>query len=217
MLNHKQLGMSLIELMVSMALGLLLLGAASSMALSSLFANKDGLRNMALEQEIQPMMSLISRELRRSGYSQLAEDDTSMPNKYFRKINMPGAIKTTVAGKNIYTGSCIIFRYDSNKNNILSNDEVSGFMLSNGQLLILNSPSSLNIDTCDASDPKWQAMNNKDRINITTFSMAANTETISTIDLINKIDITLTGASTDGSFSSTLKDSIQLRNLPRVY
>ena len=130
---------------------------------------------------------------------------------------MPGAAKTTDAGKNIYTGDCIIFRYDSNKNNILSNDEVSGFMLSNGQLLILNSPSSLSINTCDASDPKWQAMNNKDRINITAFTMVAKTETINTADLINKIDITLTGASTDGSFSSTLKDSIQLRNLPRVY
>lgn len=222
MLIPKQNGMSLIELLVSMTLGLLLLGAASSMALSSLFANKDGLRNMALEQEIQPIMSLMVRELRRSGYSRDANDDAAIPSQYFRKINMPGAAVTTFSSKKIYTGNCIIFRYDriqsgTPPNNTLTSNEVSGFMKNNGQVLMLTSPVNLAINTCDPSDPAWQPMNTMERINVSNLSFVATTETVSNADLINKIDITLTGASPNGTFSSTLKNSAQLRNLPRVY
>ncbi|MBM9887523.1 MULTISPECIES: PilW family protein [Deefgea] len=215
----KQKGMSLIELLVSMALGLLLLGAASSMALSSLFANRDGLRNMALEQEIQPIMSLMVRELRRSGYSQFATDDTTTPAKYFRKINMPGAAVTTVSGKKIYTGECIIFRYErpGSINNTLTSNEVSGFMLNNGQVLMLNSPTNLSINTCDASDSAWVPMNSIERINVTELKFIATTETVAGADLINQLNISITGSAKGAEFSSTLSESIQLRNLPRVY
>lgn len=70
MTRKKSLGMSLVELMIAMAIGLVVIGSVLAFTLSSLTSNTEYVQATRLSQELRNSMDFVSRELRRSGYDQ---------------------------------------------------------------------------------------------------------------------------------------------------
>lgn len=64
-----QKGFSLVELMISMLIGLVLIGGLFSFYISFNQSAMDAARNLRLTQDMRSALSFISREVRRAGYS----------------------------------------------------------------------------------------------------------------------------------------------------
>lgn len=147
-------GFSLVELMVAMAAGLIVLGAAIIFAVTSMRAYSENIISSKLTQELRTGMNLVVRELRRAGH-----DSTSVSR----------VLTTTSASA--FTdfeidGSCITYEYDRH----VGGDgpdatEMRGFRLNNG-VLQLNAASGA-ID-CD-SDDDWEDITDPDVVTITKF------------------------------------------------
>jgi prepilin peptidase dependent protein B len=125
----KQYGNSLVELMISMTLGLASITAMASLVGHGIALNASLLASSRLEEEINAVVAVISHDLKRTGYYALTADmvktlgNSSNP---FDGSLITGAYSTELAN------SCINFAYDRNKNGFLDtspNNEKYGFRL----------------------------------------------------------------------------------------
>ena len=73
-LSRRQLGMSLVELLVGITIGLFIVAAASLMATSQLSDNRRLLLEVQVQQDLRATADVIARELRRAGGRQLAAE-----------------------------------------------------------------------------------------------------------------------------------------------
>lgn len=64
--RRSQTGLTLIELMIGMALGLIVIGATIGLALSLMRSNNDSIRAARLTQELRAMGDIVSAEVRRA-------------------------------------------------------------------------------------------------------------------------------------------------------
>ncbi len=101
---RRQRGVTLIELMVGMLVGLLILMAVSTIYISTIRSSADTLAAARLNQELRAAMSIIAGDLRRAGYwNQFEEADNPFDN---------GVADVEISGD----GQCVVYAYD------LSND-----------------------------------------------------------------------------------------------
>ncbi len=112
MTRKKSLGMSLVELMIAMAIGLVVIGSVLAFTLSSLTSNTEYVQATRLSQELRNSMDLVSRELRRTGY-----DENSM-SLLLKTITTPSPFAPIFTADilnsdiNAATDDCIIYAYD---------------------------------------------------------------------------------------------------------
>lgn len=108
MIGHTQPGFSLVELMISIAVGLLVLAGVTTMFAHNVKASGDTLKMARLNQELQAVMSLMTRDLKRAGYWGNASSaiGTGTPNTNPFTLDTPGNYSGEPAN------SCITFRYD---------------------------------------------------------------------------------------------------------
>ncbi len=66
-------GVSLVELMIGVAIGLAIISGAISVFGSTVNSQSSALKSMRLEQELRSVMDLMSRDLRRAGYWSMAD------------------------------------------------------------------------------------------------------------------------------------------------
>lgn len=198
---YRQQGVSLIEMMIAMALGLLLLAAISSLSLTNLFTSTDSQRNIILQQDAQAMLSLISRDIRRAGYHPLESKVADM-----RKIWLP-----------LHSSSqtCVLYRYH---NPDFPGKDIHGFQYSaqtDGkgfiQMLTSNSATGCN-------DGSWQALNSDRNLLITQFTItpqsAFERSGTETKEVISNLEIVLEATDNAGKFKVRLNQNVQLRNRP---
>jgi Tfp pilus assembly protein PilW len=200
---HSQQGLSLIEMMLATAMGLLLLAGISSLSLTSLFSSTDIQRSIILQQDAQAMLSLIARDMRRAGFH---PDENSVLE--MRKIWL---IDTSSKQ------TCILFRYH---NPDFPKQDTHGFQFiapENGsnkglvKMLTSNDASS-----CD--DGIWQALNSDRNMLITQFKISPHSVFESTgsgiKEVISNLDIDLEATDNAGKFKIHLNQNVQLRNRP---
>jgi Tfp pilus assembly protein PilW len=149
-------GFSLVELMVAMAGGLIVIGAAVTFTVTTMRSYSENILSARLTQELRASMNLIVRELRRAGH-----DSTAVT----RVLTTTSASTFGEVGVDVDT-SCVTYEYDRN----IGADgpdatEIRGFRLSNG-VLQLNA-SSAAID-CEADDD-WEDITDPNVVQITKF------------------------------------------------
>lgn len=198
---YRQRGVSLIEMMIAMAMGLLLLAAISSLSLTNLFTSTDSQRNIILQQDAEAMLSLISRDIRRAGYHPLESNVADM-----RKIWLP-----------LHSSSqtCVLYRYH---NPDFPGKETHGFQYSasadgKGFIQMLTSGTSTG-----CHDGSWQALNSNRNLLITQFTItpqsAFEKSGTETKEVISNLDIVLEATDNAGKFKVRLNQNVQLRNRP---
>lgn len=120
--TYPQGGFTLIELMISMLIGLVAIGAAGALFLSSLEGNSTIMRSARLTSDLDSLLSLMANDIRRAGYTAAAVsgwDPDANPNAF-----------TTATSDIVINGSCILYTYDGEtENGSLDADEYYGFKL----------------------------------------------------------------------------------------
>jgi prepilin-type N-terminal cleavage/methylation domain-containing protein len=169
----KQAGLSLIELMVSIAISLLLLLAISSYFFSSIGSQKNTLMELNLSKELRQTENIITSELRRAGFHPQLAGFT--PNTAALKPVIPNA-------------NCILTSYYNTSGSELN---YSGFRLISNRIQMRNSSTGKCSDAADSTN--WESITDPIRVKVNSFSLTSDTSSPADISInyeasINKND-----------------------------
>lgn len=146
-LRRRQSGLSLVELMVGIAVGLLVVAGATLVVTSQLGDNRRLLLESQLQQDLRATSDIITRELRRAG----AHDNPA------RLMWFPGAppSKNEYSDVDVENGSEVVFNYRR-----LDQEGEWGFALQDGVIQTLIGGA-------------WQALTDSNTMNVAQFSIAS--------------------------------------------
>jgi type IV pilus assembly protein PilW len=166
--GQRQAGVTLIELMISIALGLLLLSAATAMTVKTMVMNGDTLNSVKLNQDLDAVIQVMVNDIRRAGYT--------------------GNLFNFADGEdlNIPSSSCILYAYDASDDGVLDNNEKYGFRLVNGQIQLRTTcaAGASCATTCTAGT--WVGLNDPGKINISALSFdTLNSKCLNVTDTTN--------------------------------
>lgn len=170
-------GFGLIELMVSIVIGLIVIAGITSLVVATLRANTENMQMTRLTQEMRSVMQLTTRDLRRAGYDQNAVRDFgsggSLSNDFaqVRAFDSGGNEKDLTAG--IATGSpatCVLFSYDDNNNGTAEANEFRGYKLNTNNNSIEAKTSGSAADA-DCSAGNWETLTDAATVNVNEFSI----------------------------------------------
>jgi prepilin peptidase dependent protein B len=211
-LIKKQNGITLIELMIAMAIGLIVTAAVIALFISVLSANTTNLNEIRLNQELRAVMSLMTRDVRRAGYNGTSATNTAV-NPFSSEA---GAVSDTVL---TISGDTINFAYDADGDGVLGNgtnldndDEVFGYRLTANTVQYCQGDATF--ANCASN---WQALTDPSVVGITGLSfidtiVTENAGTTAEVD-VRQITIALSGQWVkDTTFTRTITETIKLRN-----
>jgi prepilin peptidase dependent protein B len=194
-LLKNQHGTSLVELMISMTLGLASITAMASLVGHGIGLNARLLATSRLEEEINAVVAVISHDLKRAGYYALTIDMLKNPSTFSNSSSStPSSTSSSTSSgtsssvsSNPFDGSlivgtyssesansCINFAYDRNKNGVLdtsSSNEKFGFRLRNRAVEI-----RLKGATCEQSG--WHDLTDPAVVEITALEFIVTQNTV---------------------------------------
>lgn len=193
--------------MIGIVVAFIAISATLSAFISIVRSNSDYLSMLKLNQELNAVVTLMVRDLKRAGYSGTA-NGISGDNNFLTPF------PATIPGNNIYISSspndCITFSYDLNDDGIVDTDEKFGYRFDNVKDAI-----EMRQGGNDCSAGNWENITDDNLIEIT--SLAFNNDSISldstASEEIRYIGITLTGhLKRDTGVSRTLTERVRIRN-----
>ena len=159
--RRRSRGLSIVELMVGTAVGLVIVAAATTVVTQHARENRAVAIEARLVQDLRTAADIISRDLRRAGYwgasaSGVRGDDGSpvLANPY--ALVMPESAASD--------GVRLSFSRDSGENGIVDGNERFGFRLRNGAIEL------------QLGDGNWQALTDSATLSVTAFEVAPRTE-----------------------------------------
>ena len=212
----KQNGFSLIELMISLAISIFLLGAIFSFFTGNLSMQKNTLQELNLNREIRFGTDIVNSELKRAGYY----PDTIIASADIDKL------QPIISMDN----KCILFQYYNTASP--ATVEISGFRWISGirainglnrNISVLqlrnNSAGKCNPEKDDITSANWEDLTNPSSINVTAFSIQNSSSDPSKIDIKYQAE-TISNAGkaltkTD-NFSVYLPNINKVNNLPAL-
>lgn len=202
-IKHKQRGFTLIELMISIVIGLIVLAAVIGMFVTMVKSDNDSLKAIRLNQELRAAMSLITRNIRRAGANQNAavNSSTTPPTNPF---SVAGGTRLTIAANQQgILNSCITYSYDAND----GSNELFGYRRDSEHGTI---EARANGALCDAGG--WSTVTDDHFDNITALTLTDSTVTQSGVN-IREITVTISGQlRSDPTVTRTLTETVKVRN-----
>jgi len=170
MQNRPQQGLSLVEILVAVTLGLLLVSAVAALLVGHITEHRRMLAEVRLMQDLRAAADLVTRDLRRAGYwgraDQSVADGTQplpLPNPY------AGLWPDAQAGSTAALGYS--YSRDDTEDDLASNNERFGFRL-NARTHVLEMRLGGAAITPDTGD-SWQPLTDPNAIQITRFAVTA--------------------------------------------
>lgn len=167
--SHRQRGLSLVELMVGVAVGLFVVAGATMAVANQLGDNRRLMLETQIQQDLRAAADLIAKDLRRSGYWGEAEKSVwhaSAASVDSNPYNTPPERVTLTPGA---PASSVQFWYQrgaEDPSNVLHEDtERSGFRLQNGVIQMY-------------TGGNWQALTDAATLRVTQFEVRLNTRNI---------------------------------------
>jgi prepilin peptidase dependent protein B len=167
---HDQRGMSLIELMVGTAAGMLIVAGALSIFSAQVVATRRTMLEVRVNQDLRAAADLVARDLRRAAYWQNAIEGT--------RISGAGASTAVNPYRSVQFASGTLsyqFSRDSVENNTLDAPEQFGFRL--------HDTLGLQMQTSSGS---WQTLTDPATLRITTFTITPREITLPLGELCTK-------------------------------
>lgn len=160
-------GLSIVELMIGVAIGLAVVAGGAKMLADGLIGNRRTLVEARISQDLRAATDIIARDLRRAGYWGGSLDGvTAAPQlSSYRSI--------------VSNASSVAFNYaqDPGNNNALENNEYFGFQRAvdnNGTGFI-----QMKMGRDAGNNDNWQPLTDPRSVNVTNFEVAAGAEEIS--------------------------------------
>lgn len=191
-LTSKQSGITLIEMMIAMILGLLVVGAIITIFISNVKSSSENIRMIHLNQELRSVMGFMSDELKRAGYS--ADPDSS---EFIDEIYTA-------------TPNCILYAYDVDGDGVRDNNERFGFKLDGSAI---EWGQNRTAKTCTSG--VWTALTETTIANITALTIVPTAiSTANSTIQVQHIDVTIIGqiSLNPGIASRQVTDTIRVRN-----
>lgn len=207
---RRQRGVSIVELMVGMTIGLIVISSITALLVNALQANNDVVRASRLNQELRAAMDLMVREVRRAGYRGDHAD-------YIGLLSAGQTFSNTVEISGDATQLDLAYDADGSGGNF-SADETYGFRLSGGAVQALRGGTWSNL-----TDPGYT------RITTLAFCFLPSEEDECLVEpppgsqisvsggatyvVVKELRITLTGeAVADPSIVRSLRETVRVRN-----
>ena len=158
-----QRGLSLIELMIGLAIGLFITAIGGALLASHVRENRSLLLEARLMQDLRTAADMITRDLRRAGYWAGATSAVWSPGVTAVISNPYGAVSPSSAASD-----AVAFRYsrDSTENNAVDSNEEFGFRLNSGAIEMRLGAGG------------WQALTDAGTLTVTAFSVTTGVERI---------------------------------------
>jgi prepilin peptidase dependent protein B len=198
-MKTNQRGFNLIELMISIAVGLVVSAAVTTMFVSLTNSNVDYLKSIRLNHELRMALSMMARDIRRAGYNSNAVADLNSAYNPFA-FSLAGA--TTLATALTLSGAALHFSYDEDADP--STIESFGFRLDADA-----------VEACKASGSlctNWEDITDADLVEVQslTFNRDAKTDDNVTVE---QLTVTIQGRlKADPTVSRTVSEVVKLRN-----
>ncbi len=200
-----QQGFSLVELMIALMLGLVLVGGAVSVLGGTLRSNADLVRMARLEEQLDGLMGLMLRDLRRAG-------GTSKPYLALSGGASPFGLDAPSAYPGESANSCLTLSYDLNRDGLLTtaaaNDERFGYRLKDKMVQIRASGL-----TCNANNaPGWENAADASELEVTTLSFTVATNSVADMDT-RRVTVMLAGRmKSDPTTARSFVRTVRVRN-----
>lgn len=161
--RRDQQGVTLIELMIGLVVGLIVLLALSTIYVVTVSASNEALSSVRLNQDMRSSMMIISSDLRRAGYWN-QNLNAATP---FSSADGGGLILSDCASEGVDCAR-LDYAFDRNRNGNIENTEMYGFRLNDGSLQMRN-PSA------DPDEDEWVVLvgGTNDPVEITDLSFSA--------------------------------------------
>src|ERR1035437_3149077 len=117
--SRRERGVSLVELMVGLTVGLIIVDAAASVYITAVRGGADTLRSAKLNMELRRAMDLMVYEIRRAGYT---AGTTNLASNPFMLTSANLTLVLTPGGYD-----CILFSYDANGSGAVNSADFFGF------------------------------------------------------------------------------------------
>jgi Tfp pilus assembly protein PilW len=129
-----QRGLGLVELMISVAIGLFLLAGLTDFLGRSLTSSGQNFRDARLTQDLNAAMELMTRDLRRAGYSSAAQGPGTAVSAPPNPFAVEAGAGAGDGGINLATAGCALYSYDvpATENGTRDVTERLGFRLQGG-------------------------------------------------------------------------------------
>jgi len=196
MLTHqyrsKQQGLTLIEMMIAMVLGLFVIAVIITVFSTNVRSNVENMKMIRLNQELRAAMGLMTDEFKRAGYS-------------------ASSSITTFMNRTNFTTTCANYSYDINSNSSIDTTEYYGFRFDETNNEI-DWGSGLSSPGCTTG---WQAITDSNIASIVTLNFTQNTINIGGTD-IHEVQIILVGEITlphdDDPIKRKIIETVRIRN-----
>jgi type IV pilus assembly protein PilW len=158
-IRRAQRGLSIIELMVGVAVGMFVVGGAIKLFVDHVVSNKRQLVETRVNQDMRAAADIVARDIRRAGYWENAASQITGVNPYAAAASLPSAAD-------------IRYAYARNADDTLDNNEQVGFrrQVVSG-IGILQMQDGLN---------NWQPITDPGTVDITGFSVTAAAPALTT-------------------------------------
>ena len=211
-----QRGMTLVETMISVTIGVVLLLGLTTFMAASLGSNVNATKLANLNQELRAIMTLMTRDIRRAGYW---GSPAPYPTGAITGVGFGSAYVNPFATINTATAGCILYAYDKNNNATLDTDEKYGFLLSAGAVM-MRTGSGATWDCTTAAGNSLDNLSDAKNTNVTALTF---TETDSAAAYVTgsagpniktrQITITITAQLvSDATVRQTLTETVKLEN-----
>lgn len=222
-------GFGLIELLISIVIGIIVVTGITSLVVATLRANTENLGMTRLTQELRGAAQLISGELKRSAYDQDAlgdfgagnQDSNGFVNVVFEDSGGTVLDPVNNAITEANPATCVVYGYDENMNGELDAGEYRAFRLNDGAIEMWEGDAA--VASCPGGDG-WEALTDRAATEITDFAITTTPDgeafpvhsDSSTGDqtlAIRKIQVRIAGQSLqDDSVNRSVRETVRIRN-----
>ncbi|MFT7325348.1 MAG: type II secretory pathway component PulJ [Rhodoferax sp.] len=200
---NAQQGTGLVELMISLAIGMVVITGALTLTSATLGANASQIKMSRLNNEVRMAMTSITRDMRRAGYHHWAADPETTGD--YTRSPQPAPTFITTAGQETVTVS-----YDEDANGSYGMTETFGFRFHKNT-----------IQTSTRAKGNWSSIIDSSVIKIATFSITNLSQLIPMSVTGGHADITLpvyrisitAYLVRDPSVKRTIQETVTLRNV----
>ena len=198
MMHRKpQRGVTLVEMMVAMVIGLVVVGGAITIYVSTVSSSTATLSSSKLNQELSALINVMTNDIRRAGFWGDAANNLENPqDNPFAALNdtalevIDDMANDTQIAANGTTGECIVYAYDADTTDsppAVNDIDIVGFRLNNGVVQmrqqgdIANNPNDH--DNCNNANDTWLDVTDGNLINVTALNFdLSSSECLNTIE-----------------------------------
>ena len=157
----KQTGFTLMEILIALLLGLIVVGGALSVYISTIKGSSDTVKSADLNHDLDSAMQIMINDIRRAGFWGGAVAGSNANNNPFTASTTKVQIfNHTDANGVTHPSGCILYSYDANANGTVDNTEFYGFRLDRNAIWMRMTGTT----TANCNDGNWAAITDDTRL-----------------------------------------------------